>query len=68
MKLTKASSRVLQKVNDFRYVEDHFTWNFAGIYGTNSDCDRRFLSEELVGLLGGTCHCASGGFHRQSLS
>jgi hypothetical protein len=30
---------------------DHFTWAFAGAYGPNSDRDRRFLWDELAGLL-----------------
>jgi hypothetical protein len=35
----------------FRNVEDQFTWAFAGVYGPNFDCDRRFLWDELLGLL-----------------
>ena len=34
----------------FRNAKDHFNWVFAGVYGTNSDCDRWFLWEESVGL------------------
>jgi hypothetical protein len=35
----------------FRNVEDQFTWAFMGVYGPNSNRDRRLLWDELVGLL-----------------
>jgi hypothetical protein len=35
----------------FRNVEDGFLWAFAGVYGPNSNGLRRFLWEELAGLL-----------------
>jgi hypothetical protein len=35
----------------FRNVEDHFAWAFVGVYGPNADGDRRFLWDELAGLL-----------------
>ncbi|KAK4607051.1 hypothetical protein RGQ29_001035 [Quercus rubra] len=34
----------------FKNVADHFVWAFFGVYGPNSDRDRRFLWEELCGL------------------
>jgi hypothetical protein len=35
----------------FRNVEDHFTWDFVGVYGPNSNKDRRLFWDELVGML-----------------
>jgi hypothetical protein len=35
----------------FRNVEDQFAWAFAYVYGPNADGDRRFLWDELSGLL-----------------
>jgi hypothetical protein len=35
----------------FRNVEYQFTWAFAGVYGPNSNCDRRLLWDELAGFL-----------------
>jgi hypothetical protein len=53
--------RVVSKIEDclgnyvvacsFRNVEDGFLWAFAGVYGPNSNGLRRFLWEELAGLL-----------------
>ena len=53
-------SRVVDKVDEavgcfsisykFKNVADHFIWAFTGVYGPNSDRDRRFLWEELSGL------------------
>jgi hypothetical protein len=37
----------------FKNVVDGFEWAFAGVYGPNSDWDRRLLWEELAGLLCG---------------
>jgi len=31
---------------------DQFTWDFAGVYGPNYDCDIRFLCDELARLHG----------------
>jgi hypothetical protein len=54
-------SRVVEKVKEcvgeytvacsFRNVENQFTWVFASVYGPNCDCDRRFLWDELFGLV-----------------
>jgi hypothetical protein len=38
-------------VVSFRNVEDHFSCTFAGVYGPNSYSDKRFLWDELAGLL-----------------
>jgi hypothetical protein len=35
----------------FGNVEDGFSWAFLGVYGPYYDCERRYLWEELVGLL-----------------
>ena len=35
----------------FRNVEDNMEWAFAGVYGPNSNSDRRHLWEELAGLM-----------------
>jgi hypothetical protein len=35
----------------FRNVEYQFSWAFAGAYGLNANCDRRFLLDELPSLL-----------------
>ena len=35
----------------FKNVVDGFEWAFAGVYGSNGDCDRRLLGDELAGLL-----------------
>lgn len=35
----------------FRNVKDNFSWTFVGVYGLNFDCDRRYLWDELTGLL-----------------
>jgi hypothetical protein len=35
----------------FRNVEDNSTWALAGVYGPNSDWNRRLLWDEFVGLL-----------------
>lgn len=35
----------------FRNVVDRFVWAFAGVYGPNSDSDRRLLWDELAGIL-----------------
>jgi hypothetical protein len=35
----------------FRNVEDGLVWAFAGVYGPNSNNFRRFMWEELTGLL-----------------
>jgi hypothetical protein len=35
----------------FRNVVDHFVWAFAGVYGLNSNSDRRLLWDELAGIL-----------------
>jgi hypothetical protein len=35
----------------FKNVEDEFIWAFAGVYGLNLDIFRRFLWEELAGLI-----------------
>jgi hypothetical protein len=35
----------------FKNVEDVFIWEFAGVYGPNLDIFRRFLWEELAGLI-----------------
>ena len=53
-------NRVVDKVEEvvgcffvlckFKNVADHFIWAFTGVYGPNSDRDRRFLWEELSGL------------------
>jgi hypothetical protein len=53
--------RVVSKIEDclgnyvvacsFRNVEDGFLWAFAGVYGPNNNGLRRFLWEELAGLL-----------------
>ena len=53
-------NRVVDKVKEavgrfsvsckFKNVVDHFFWAFTGVYGPNSDRDRRFLWEELSGL------------------
>jgi hypothetical protein len=53
--------RVVSKIEDclgnyvvacsFRNVEDGFLWAFAGIYGPNNNGLRRFLWEELAGLM-----------------
>ncbi|XP_050243704.1 uncharacterized protein LOC126692222 [Quercus robur] len=53
-------NRVVDKVDEavgcfsvsckFKNVADHFVWAFTGVYGPNSDRDRRFLWEELSGL------------------
>jgi hypothetical protein len=53
--------RVVEKIKEcvgeftvacsFRNIEDSFSWAFAGVYRPNSDCYRRYLWEELVGLL-----------------
>lgn len=37
--------------HSFRNVEDDFSWAFVGVYKPNSDCDRTYLWEELVGLI-----------------
>lgn len=34
----------------FKNFDDNFLRAFAGVYGPNLDCDRRFLWEELIGL------------------
>ena len=34
----------------FKNVVDQFEWAFTGVYGPNSDKDRRLLWEELSGL------------------
>jgi hypothetical protein len=34
-------------VVSFKTVEDQFAWPFAGVYGPNTDGDRRFLWDEL---------------------
>ena len=34
----------------FKNVKDEFEWAFTGIYGPNSDLDRRLLWEELAGI------------------
>jgi hypothetical protein len=45
----------------FRNVKDGFSWAFAaGAYGPNSNCDKRFLWEELTCLLGGIYRVALG--------
>jgi hypothetical protein len=36
-------------VVSFRYVEYQFYWAFAGVYGSNANCDRRLLWDELSG-------------------
>jgi hypothetical protein len=53
--------RVVEKIQEcvweciiaysFRNVEDGFSWAFGGVYRANSDCDKRYLWEELAGLL-----------------
>ena len=35
----------------FKNVVDGFEWVFAGVYGPNGDIDRRWLWDELAGLL-----------------
>jgi hypothetical protein len=35
----------------FRNVEDGLVWAFAGVYGPNSNNFRRFMWEELAGLM-----------------
>ena len=35
----------------FRSADDDFVWAFAGVYGPNSNVDRKFLWEELTGLI-----------------
>jgi hypothetical protein len=32
-------------------LKNQFTWVFASVYGPNCDCDRRFLWDELFGLV-----------------
>jgi hypothetical protein len=53
--------RVVEKVEEcvaefdvassFRNVEDGFSWAFVGVYGPNFDYDRRYLCEEMTGLI-----------------
>jgi hypothetical protein len=35
----------------FKNVLDDFEWAFAGVYGPNGDLDRRYLWDELTGLM-----------------
>jgi hypothetical protein len=35
----------------FKNIKDHFSWAFAGVYGLNSNGDRRLLRDELAGLI-----------------
>jgi len=35
----------------FKNVVDQFSWAFAGVYGPNTDCDRRLLWDELTSLI-----------------
>ena len=54
-------NRVVEKVEEcvgdytlavsFRDVVDHSVWAFAGIYGPNSNSDRKLLWDELAGVL-----------------
>lgn len=54
-------TRVVEKVADcvgaytlavsFKNVVDHSTWAFGGVYGPNSDKDRRLLWVELASLV-----------------
>ena len=34
----------------FKNVVDNFVWTFIGVYGPNSNHDKRLLREELVGI------------------
>jgi exonuclease III len=53
--------RVMEKIKErvgeftvacsFRKVENGFSWAFASVYGPNSNCDRKYLWEELTSLI-----------------
>jgi hypothetical protein len=50
--------RVVEKIEEcvgeytvscsFRNVKDGFSWAFAGVYGPNTNCNRKYLWEELA--------------------
>jgi hypothetical protein len=42
VKIKECVGEVLVAVS-FRNVEDQFSLAFAGVYGSNADCDRRLL-------------------------
>jgi hypothetical protein len=59
--LIMQDKRVVERIDDcvgeftlavtFKNIEDHFTWAFACVYGSDSEKDKRLLWDELVGLL-----------------
>jgi hypothetical protein len=66
---------VVEKINEavglfsvsckFRCVEDQYEWAFSGVYGPQSDRDKRLMWEELSGLVSwwGTPWCVGGDFN-----
>ena len=48
-KIDKAVERFFVSCK-FKNVVDHFVWDFTGVYGPNSNRDRRLLWEELAGI------------------